>query len=217
MWFTVISAAVDAITTYNPTLFVRLKVEPFEQWNPGPSFITCKPQRAKVAARNSGTNTAVYNFSRFQLTIRQIRGIRCIGQLEIVETAAYSGFRGSDSGIRNSASGIRGSDSEFRRLMQASIKCLFCETESADSSAWHLNPLLSNVIRFASGIHQKFNVKRFVPQIQKTMQADSTARVIKCLWNPSFKTADSRSGRCYLRLVVNSAVFKKCRVMRRNG
>ena len=67
-----------AITTHNPTLLVRLKVEPFEQWNPGPSFKTYQPQRAKFAARNSETNTAVYNFSRFQLTIRQIRGIRCM-------------------------------------------------------------------------------------------------------------------------------------------
>ena len=91
------------ITTHNPTLLVRLKVEPFEQWNPGPSFKTYQPQRAKLAARNSGTNSAVYSFSRFQLTIRQIRGIRCIGQLKIVESAACSGFRGSDSGIRNSA------------------------------------------------------------------------------------------------------------------
>ena len=110
------------ITTHNPTLFVRLKVEPFEQWKSGPSFKTYQPQRAKLAARNSGTNTAVYNFSRFQLTIRQNRGIRCIGQLEIVESASYSGFRGSYSENRNSISGIRGSDSGFRRLMQASIK-----------------------------------------------------------------------------------------------
>ena len=109
-------------TTHNPTLFVQLKVEPLEQWNPGPSFKTCQPQRAEFAAWNSGTNTAVYNFSRFQLTIWQNRGIRCIGQFEIVESAAYSGFRGSDSGIRTSTSGIRGSDSGFRRLMQASIK-----------------------------------------------------------------------------------------------
>ena len=101
---------------------MQLKVEPLEQWNPGPSFKTCQPQRANIAAWNSGTNTAVYNFSRFQLTIRQNRGIRCIGQLEIVESTAYSGFRGSDSGIRTSTSGIRGSDSGFRRLMQASIK-----------------------------------------------------------------------------------------------
>ena len=76
------------ITTHNPTLFVRLKVEPFEQWNLGPSFKTNQPQRAKFAARNSGTNIAVYNFSGYQLTIRQNRGIRCIGQLEIVESAA---------------------------------------------------------------------------------------------------------------------------------
>ena len=110
------------ITTHNPTLFVQLKVEPLEQWNPGPSFKTYQPQRAKFAAWNSGTNTAVYNFSRFQLTVRQNRGIRCIDQLEIVESAAYSGFRGSDSGIRTSTSGIRGSDSGFRRLRQASIK-----------------------------------------------------------------------------------------------
>ena len=110
------------ITAHNPTLFVQLKVEPLEQWNPGPSFKTCQPQRAEFAAWNSGTNTAVYNFSRFQLTIWQNRGIRCIGQFEIVESAAYSGFRGSDSGIRTSTSGIRGSDSGLRRLMQASIK-----------------------------------------------------------------------------------------------
>ena len=64
------------ITTHNPTIFVQLKVEPLEQWNPGPSFKTCQPQRAKFAAWNSGTITAVYNFSRFQLTIRQNRGIR---------------------------------------------------------------------------------------------------------------------------------------------
>ena len=110
------------ITTHNPTLFVQLKVEPLEQWNPGPNFETYQPQRAKFVASNSGTNTAVYNFSRFQLTVKQNRGIRCIDQLEIVESAAYSGFRGSDSGIRTSTSGIRGSDSRFRRLMQASIK-----------------------------------------------------------------------------------------------
>ena len=110
------------ITTHNPTLFVQIKVEPFEQWNPGPSFKTCQPQRAKFAAWNSGTNTAVYNFSRFQLTKRQNRGIRCIGQLEIVESTACSGLRGSDSGIRTSTSGIRGSVSGFRRLMQASNK-----------------------------------------------------------------------------------------------
>ena len=112
----------QTITTHNPTLFVPLKVEPLEQWNPGPSFKTYQPQRAKFAAWNSGTNTAVYNFSRFQLTIRQNRGIRCIGQLEIVESAAYSGIRGSDSGIRTSTSGIQGSESGFRRLMHASIK-----------------------------------------------------------------------------------------------
>ena len=117
------------ITTHNPTLFVQLKVERLEQWNPGPSFKTYQSQRAKFAARKSRTNTAVYNFSRFQLTIRQNRGIRCIGQLEIVESAAYSGFRGSDSGIRTSTSGIRtstsgirGSDCGFSRLMQASNK-----------------------------------------------------------------------------------------------
>ena len=51
---------------------MRLKVEPFEQWNPGPSFKTYQTQRAKFAARNSGTNTAVYNFSRFQLTQQSI-------------------------------------------------------------------------------------------------------------------------------------------------
>ena len=112
----------NIITTHNPTLFVQLKVEPLEQWNPGPSFKTYQLQRAKFAAWNSGTNTAVYNFSRFQLMVRQKCGIRCIDQLEIVESAAYSGFRGSDSGIRTSTSGIRGSDSGFRRLMQASIK-----------------------------------------------------------------------------------------------
>ena len=84
----------SCITTHNPTLFVQLKVEPLEQWNPGPSFKTYQPQRAKFAAWNSGTNTAVYNFSRFQLTVRQNRGIRCIDQLEIVESAcsAVSGF-----------------------------------------------------------------------------------------------------------------------------
>ena len=67
---------------------MQLKVEPLKQWNPGPSFKTYQPQRAKFAAWNSGTNTAVYNFSRFQLTVRQNRGIRCIDQLEIVESAA---------------------------------------------------------------------------------------------------------------------------------
>ena len=81
-----------SITTHNPTLFVQIKVEPLEQWNPGPSLKTYQPQRAKFAAWNSGTNTAVYNFSRFQLTIRQNRGIRCIGQLEIVESAAYKSW-----------------------------------------------------------------------------------------------------------------------------
>ena len=116
------AVCIKLITTHNPPLLVRLKVEPFEKWNPGPSFKTYQPQRAKFAARNSVTNTVVYNFSRFQLTIRQIRGIRCTGQLEIVESAAYSGFRGSDSGIRNSASGIRSSDTGFRRLIQASNK-----------------------------------------------------------------------------------------------
>ena len=64
------------ITTHNRTLLVRLKVEPFEQWNPGPNFKTYQPQRAELAARNSGTNTAVFNFSRLQLTIRQIRRIQ---------------------------------------------------------------------------------------------------------------------------------------------
>ena len=39
-----------------------------------------------------------------------------------------------------------------------------------------------NVLRFASGIHQKFNVKRFVPGIQEKMQADTAARVRKCVF-----------------------------------
>ena len=72
--------------------------------NPGPTFETYQPHRAKFAARNSGTNTAVYNFSRFQLTIRQNRGIRCIGQLGIVKSAAYSVSSGfHDSELTNAA------------------------------------------------------------------------------------------------------------------
>ena len=51
------SLSISDITTHNPTLFVQLKVEPLEQWNPGPSFETYQPQRAKFAAGNSGTNT----------------------------------------------------------------------------------------------------------------------------------------------------------------
>ena len=41
---------------------ITRKVELFEQWNHGPRFITCKPQRAEIAAWNSVTNTAVFIF-----------------------------------------------------------------------------------------------------------------------------------------------------------
>ena len=44
------------------------------------------------------------------------------------------------------------------------------------------NPLLSNIIIYASEFHQKFNVKRFVPGIQKKSQAESAAHVIKCVF-----------------------------------
>ena len=44
------------------------------------------------------------------------------------------------------------------------------------------NPLLSNIIIYASEFHQKFKVKRFVPGIQKKLQAESAAHVIKCVF-----------------------------------
>ena len=44
------------------------------------------------------------------------------------------------------------------------------------------NPLLSNIIIYASEFHQKFNVKRFVPGIQKKSQAESAAHVKKCVF-----------------------------------
>ena len=56
---------------HNPTLSLRLEVELFEQWNPGPSFITCKPQSAESAARNSGTNTAVFRGTLWRFFFRK--------------------------------------------------------------------------------------------------------------------------------------------------
>ena len=42
--------------------------------------------------------------------------------------------------------------------------------------------VLSNIIIYASEFHEKFNVKRFFPGIQKQLQAESAAHVIKCVF-----------------------------------
>ena len=51
-----------------------------------------------------------------------------------------------------------------------------------DSGTATVESTVANIIIYASEFHQKLNVKRFVPGIQKTLQAETAAHVIKCVF-----------------------------------